>query len=41
MLNDHSTLLVDIIILATVIFIAWGLYEMGYLGNKYAPTKCI
>jgi hypothetical protein len=40
-LNDHSTLLVDIILLAAVIFVAWALYEMGYLGNKYTPTKCI
>jgi hypothetical protein len=40
-LNDHSYLLVDIILLAAAIFIAWMLYEMGYLGNKYTPTKCI
>jgi hypothetical protein len=40
-LNEHSNLLVNIILFAAVILIAWALYEMGYLGSRYTPTKCI
>jgi ABC-type sugar transport system ATPase subunit len=40
-LNEHSLLLVQIILLAALISSAWVLYEMGYIGNKYTPTKCI
>ena len=40
-LNKHSNLIVNIILFAAVILIAWALYEMGYLGSKYTPTKCI
>jgi hypothetical protein len=40
-LNKHSNLLVQIFLLAAVVFMAWAMYEMGYLGNKYTPTKCI
>jgi hypothetical protein len=40
-LNEHSTLLVNIILLVVVIFVSWALYEMGYVGGKYTPTKCI
>lgn len=38
-LNEHSNLLVDIILLVALVFMAWGMYEMGYLG--YTPTRCI
>jgi hypothetical protein len=40
-LNEHSLLLVQIILLAAVISSASVLHEMGYIGNKYTPTKCI
>ena len=38
-LNEHSNLLVNIILLAAMVFMAWGMYEMGYLG--YTPTRCV
>jgi hypothetical protein len=37
--NEHSNLLVNIILLAAMVFMAWGMYEMGYLG--YTPTRCV
>ena len=38
-LNEHSNLLVNIILLSAVIFVAWGMYEMGIWGaSTHLPS---
>lgn len=40
-LNDHANLLIANIFLIAMVLVGWVLLEMGYVGKKYTPTKCI
>jgi hypothetical protein len=40
-LNDHANLLIANIFLIAMVLVGWVLLEMGYVGYKYTPTKCI